>query len=179
MNVNITAHSGPFRIAIILAEMVTEIEAFRTISDKGELQAAFDKEKIEFDKLLAIKSITIPHIDIENLVFPTLGPLKEYGEHELEKFNRCFNLLSSLEHVLAPTRFKSVFLTAGNPFQHNPVNGSAIVSWMRRGAQGKPISFQTRPALVPRVIEMRYMIFDEDAHDNIQSKYGNQTALNN
>jgi hypothetical protein len=50
-------------------------------------------------------------------VFLQLGPREEYGEYEIEKYIRYFNLLISLKLVIALLRFKNLFISANNLFK--------------------------------------------------------------
>jgi hypothetical protein len=54
---------------------------------------------------------------MENFIFPQLRPREEYGEYEIEKYIRYFNLLILLELIIAPLRFKNLFISTNNLFK--------------------------------------------------------------
>lgn len=56
------------------------------------------------------KTIMPTGFDLTAIVFPTLGHRMDLGEHDLERYNRTYNLLRGISHVFAPTRWKEKFV---------------------------------------------------------------------
>ena len=69
--------------------------------------------------------------EVGKVIFPTLGPQIALGEDKLEAYNRTYNLLRSVSHVLAPTRWSDKYTKDGaDPFQTLNVHATAIPRWM-------------------------------------------------
>lgn len=79
-------------------------ESYQTVISKFNTQVG-SKRKVE-----------VPRIDIGSVQWPELGPLEVFGEHELEVYARAYNVLFSLDHVLAKSRFEATFKKAKFPW---------------------------------------------------------------
>lgn len=81
-----------------------------------------------FESLL-VRGCKIPGFDVKDVKPPVLGPLP--GGNVLEKYNRINTLLRSVKHMLAPTRWRSLFVKSTDPFPPTIIGPSSITIWMR------------------------------------------------
>ncbi|KAI9790557.1 MAG: hypothetical protein M1816_005064 [Peltula sp. TS41687] len=101
-----------------LAEMI-ENPPFMTVDERQSRQEA---ALHEFESTI-LANARVPQFDISTgLGLPTLGPLTEFGEDRLEKYNRS---------VLAPSRWKERFgPNLAEPFRSVEISADALPSWM-------------------------------------------------
>ena len=73
------------------------------------------------------KQVLPTGFEVADIIFPALGPQTALGEDSLEAYNRIYNLLRSISHALAPTKWGDKFTKDGaQPFQSLTVHATAI-----------------------------------------------------
>jgi hypothetical protein len=72
--------------------------------------AIFKEKKEVFTKNIFVnKNLTFPDIIMKNLIFPKFDLRKTFGEYNLKKYNKIFNLLTSLNYIFALSRYRNLF----------------------------------------------------------------------
>lgn len=95
--------------------------------------------------------------EVANIIFPTLGPQSALGEDALETYNRTYNLLRSISHVLSPTRWGDKYTEDGvDPFQALTVHATAIPRWMVEAKPTTNLANTMRLAPLPRKVMELY-----------------------
>ena len=118
------------KLAIILENLVEQTEKIKDQLLKKIEQVFMQLRDIFIKTVIQKKGLTFPQINMKNFRLPIFRPRKEFNESALEKHARAFNLLISLNHVLTLSRFRNVFVNTANPFGINPVNYTAIPTFM-------------------------------------------------
>jgi hypothetical protein len=118
-------HSKTYIHAGILFHMRRDLET-GDIYDKT-LQRRFQKD---FQKKF---NITIPPYGMTTVVKGDLGPIVNYGEHQLEPYSRVCALIRSLQHVITPSKWDDIFVKKKDEvfFPNVSIGQDAVPSWMR------------------------------------------------
>ena len=83
---------------------------------------------VKFPELTSDKT-NYPEFQWTDVVLPGLGPLIEYEETHLEKYNRAINILLLLQHALMPSRWKKRSLS--NYYKSKTVTNADRPIWMK------------------------------------------------
>ncbi|KAL8834745.1 MAG: hypothetical protein Q9170_003622 [Blastenia crenularia] len=73
--------------------------------------------------------LKVPYIDLETVQAPQLGPFTNLGEDELEKYNRVYNLLRSIDLLSAPSRWLERMVKQP-PFRARRIHPTNMPRWM-------------------------------------------------
>lgn len=160
-------------LALLLDRLLSDFEVMMQKNDAKSNQVAQAQAYAEFQKRICNdKNLTMPNINTETSLIPppVWGPIEKFGEHPSERYARAYNLLFSLDHVMAPTRFRNIFEKAQSPFAKNPVNSTAFPTWMRANTTTVPKllvrkAVQPFPTMILRPklnSDIRSVLFERD-----------------
>ncbi|KAL2062929.1 hypothetical protein VTL71DRAFT_6001 [Oculimacula yallundae] len=124
-----------------------------------------------------LSHVSLPEIDPEEVILPTLGPLKDFEEDYMEVYSRMIALLTMLSVHTQNSRLPN-FVENKAPFQSKPVKVDDIPRWMVPSEQGredrdqaeeandelrlKPKSFKVRWVLAKDTDEVKKLIEEND-----------------
>ena len=100
---------------------------------------AYYREVTEPEKRRTVKTPDIPEIDPLGVRSPHWVPLQKYGETDLERYGRAFNVVFSLDQTLMPSKFATAYgKDPDKYFASNLANLSNTPTFMMQKALPEP-----------------------------------------
>ena len=87
--------------------------------------------------------------EVTNIRAPTGFDLTTIKFPVLEAYNRTYNLIRSVSHMLAPSRWQEMVAEHRNPFQALPIHPTSIPQWMVTAKPTKNLASSLRTPRLP------------------------------